>query len=172
MKTRFWLALGVLAVLALALAACGGKATPTAEEHTAGESASTETHTEAQPHEDEHEHMEAPEPYASMTNPFAGDPQAIEAGRELYQVNCATCHGPEGKGDGPAAAALPVQPANLADAEMMAEASDGFLYWRISQGMMSPGMEKSGMPAFGHMLSEEQIWQIISYVRTLSEPAH
>jgi mono/diheme cytochrome c family protein len=49
---------------------------------------------------------------------------------------------------------------------MMQELSDGYLYWRISEGgQMEPF--NSMMPAWKDGLSEQQIWQIISFVRTL-----
>ncbi len=144
--------------------------TAQAEEH--GEEHTTEAEEHGEEHAaeaEEHEHEAVPAEYAELTNPFAGDADAIAAGAELYQSFCASCHGTEGRGDGPAAESLQVKPANLADADMMAGVTDGYLFWRISQGMMSEGMEDSSMPAFGHMLlSEEEIWQVISFVRTLS----
>ncbi len=115
----------------------------------------------------EHGHAEAPPEYANLVNPYAGDPQAIQAGEVIYQAYCLTCHGPQGAGDGPAAAGLNPPPANLADAAMMTALSDGFLYWRINEGMMSA---PSAMPAFGMMLDEAQIWQVIAYIRTFSAP--
>ena len=114
-----------------------------------------------------HMHTEVPEEYAGLSNPFAGDAEAITAGETIFQTNCAVCHGESGQGDGPAAEGLDPAPANLADGMMMRDLSDGYLFWRITEGgAMDPF--NSTMPAWGASLSEEERWQVISYIRTLS----
>ncbi|MCB8973844.1 MAG: cytochrome c [Ardenticatenaceae bacterium] len=134
------------------------------------------TQTEDEDHADDghseanmdHAHVEAPEEFASLKNPFAADHEAIEIGEELFQAYCASCHGPEGAGDGPAAESLEPKPAALSDGMMMNMLSDGYLFWRVSQGgQMEPF--NSAMPAWQAALTEEQRWQIISYVRTLAD---
>jgi mono/diheme cytochrome c family protein len=103
-----------------------------------------------------------PAEYAGKTMP--GDVDAA-AGNELFQVNCASCHGEQGHGDGPAASALDPAPQNLANSQK--ENSDDYLFWRISEGgMMEPF--KSAMPSWKSVLSEEQIWDIIGFIHTLS----
>jgi len=152
-KKNFFLVLVILVLSALAISAC---------------SSGSET---ADDHGDADEHINAPSEYANLTNPFAGDHEATEAGAEIYDVNCATCHGPEGKGDGPAAAGLDPQPASLADAHMMEEMNDGALYWRVSEGgMMDPF--NSVMPAWKETLSDDEIWQVITYIREFAEDDH
>jgi mono/diheme cytochrome c family protein len=112
---------------------------------------------------------EAPRPatppeYAGRTNPLAGDPSAIETGKQIFATNCSPCHGPEGRGDGPASQSLNTHPKDLA-AEMD-ELQDDYIYWRISEGgMMAPF--HSAMPAWKTVLAEEQIWQMIAFMRTL-----
>lgn len=114
-----------------------------------------------------HAHVAAPAEFADLTNPFAGDHEAIEAGEVTYNNLCATCHGAEGKGDGPGAAGLDPKPATLADGMMMNSLSDGYLFWRVSKGgMMEPF--NSAMIAWDGALTEEQRWEVISYVRTLA----
>jgi mono/diheme cytochrome c family protein len=54
-----------------------------------------------------------PAEFAGMTNPFAGDDAAATAGKATYDANCASCHGPEGRGDGAAAASLDPKPGDL-----------------------------------------------------------
>ena len=105
-----------------------------------------------------------PSDYASKTNPLAGNADAIAKGKEQYTAICQACHGTTGLGDGPAGTALTPKPANL---QLTAkDASDGYMDWRISEGgTMAPF--NSSMPAQKGILKEEQIWQIISYVRTL-----
>lgn len=115
-----------------------------------------------------HLHIETPEEFANLNNPFHDNVEAIEVGEELYSTYCAACHGVEGKGDGPAAEALVPQPASLADSLMMRELSDSYLFWRVSEGGIQEPFN-SAMPPWEGVLTEEQRWQVISYIRTLSE---
>lgn len=116
----------------------------------------------------DHGHVEAPDEFAGLTNPYAGDADAIAAGQEIFVTNCVLCHGPEGAGDGVGAAGLDPQPANLGDRQMMPSLTDGYLFWRVSKGgAMEPF--NSAMIAWEGALTEEQRWQVISYVRTFSE---
>jgi cytochrome c553 len=123
---------------------------------------------EAEHEDDEHAHVEAPDEFADLTNPLSGDAEATTVGEALFQTNCATCHGETGEGDGPAAAGLDPAPASLADSAMMSDLTDGYLFWRISEGGAHDPFN-SAMPAWQGTLSEDEIWQVISYVRTLSE---
>jgi mono/diheme cytochrome c family protein len=144
----------LLVFSALLLAACSGSAEP-ADEHTEAEEA----------------HLETPAEYDNLTNPFAGDHETAEAGAVIYEVNCASCHGPEGKGDGPAAVGFDPMPADLSDAHLMEDMSDGALFWRISEGgMMEPF--NSTMPAWEDSLSEDEIWQVITHIREFAEDDH
>jgi mono/diheme cytochrome c family protein len=105
-----------------------------------------------------------PADYASKTNPLAGNADAVAKGKDQYSALCLACHGEKGLGDGPAGAALSPKPANLQTAAK--ETSDAFLFWRISEGgAMDPF--KSSMPAQKGVLKEEQIWQMVSYIKTL-----
>lgn len=99
-----------------------------------------------------------PAEYANLTNPLGAD--AATAGGEIFQANCATCHGSGGHGDGPAGAALNPPPKDLSI--LQAQVSDGYLFWRISEG--SPG---TAMVAWRGILTDEQIWQLTAYIRTL-----
>ncbi|NUQ60493.1 MAG: cytochrome c [Anaerolineales bacterium] len=93
-----------------------------------------------------------------MTNPLGAD--AATAGAEVFNTNCASCHGPEGHGDGPAGAALDPAPKNLP--ELAAQVGDDYLYWRISTGK-----EGTSMVAWKGVLTDEQIWQAVAFIRTL-----
>ncbi len=107
-----------------------------------------------------------PAAYAGKTNPFASDSGAIQAGAQLYAANCAACHGAEAMGDGPAANSLNPRPQPLAT-EMKA-LQDDYLFWRVAEGGAFPPFS-SAMPAWKTILSEEQMWQVIAYLRTLSK---
>jgi mono/diheme cytochrome c family protein len=99
-----------------------------------------------------------PAEYAGKTNPLG--PEAATAGTQVYQSNCEACHGPRGHGDGPAGVALQPAPKNLA--ELNKTAGDDYLFWRISTGR--PG---TAMPPWQGVLSDQQIWQAVSFIRTL-----
>jgi mono/diheme cytochrome c family protein len=91
-----------------------------------------------------------------------------EGGRSMYQTYCTGCHGSSGRGDGPAAKTLPVRPADHTRVEMKKH-SDQYLFDIISRGGASVG--KSGlMPAWGAVIKEPQILEIVGYIRGLSKP--
>lgn len=99
-----------------------------------------------------------PADFAGKTNPFGAD--AATAGAEVFKTNCAACHGDTGLGDGPAGAALDPAPKNLA--ELQAQAGDDYLFWRITTGK-----EGTSMVPWKGILTEEQIWQVVAFLRTL-----
>ena len=96
-----------------------------------------------------------PAEYAGKTNPFGAD--AAADGQKIFTANCETCHGPTGHGDGPAGAALDPAPKNLA--ELQPGVSDDYLFWRISTGKLGTAWQGT--------LKEEQIWQVIAFIRML-----
>jgi putative copper resistance protein D len=96
-------------------------------------------------------------PTAALTNPIPPTRASIERGQQVYQDNCAACHGPFGRGDGPAGRALNPRPADLR--LHATQHTPGQLYWWVSKGF--PG---SAMPAFEDTLSEEDRWNVLNYV--------
>ena len=92
----------------------------------------------------------------------AGDPAK---GKESFNTICASCHGPDGKGDGPAAAALDPKPRNLGDAAYVSTLTDEHIFKVIKEGGAASGLS-AGMPAWGSVLSDDQIWNVIAYIRT------
>ena len=102
--------------------------------------------------------------YANARNPLAASNDNLLAGKTLFEQNCATCHGKSGHGDGPAASALKPAPADLSVAMRMPMSSDSYLDWTISEGGIPVG---SAMPPFKASLSNEQIWKLVLYLRTL-----
>jgi putative copper export protein/mono/diheme cytochrome c family protein len=88
---------------------------------------------------------------------------AIVHGAKLFAANCAVCHGEEGRGDGPSARSLPLQPADLTAEHFWAH-SDGELFWYISHGFAAPDGGVA-MPGFDASLSSEARWDLIDYLR-------
>ena len=160
----------VIVIMLCLVTACGGSELVEAKEPSIE---TNDAHVENENHADDeegqmtHGHVEAPDEFSSLTNPYGDDHEAIEAGEETYDTLCATCHGLEGKGDGLAAENLDPKPADLSDGMMMSELSDGYLFWRVSKGgALEPF--NSTMPPWETGLTEDQRWQVISFVRSLS----
>jgi mono/diheme cytochrome c family protein len=109
-----------------------------------------------------------PAEYADLQNPLEDDPQAIERGDQAYNALCVQCHGEQGAGDGTEAAGMQPHPGDFSDANHMSTLSDGYMFWRISDG---GGFDpyNSLMPAWGTLLSETEIWELVSFIRTLPE---
>lgn len=105
-----------------------------------------------------------PEVYRSRRNPLESTASNLEAGERIYERNCASCHGTSGQGDGPAGENLEPRPTDIARFSRMPMATDGYLYWTVAEGGAPVG---SAMPAFGSVLSEEEVWQLLVYVRSM-----
>ena len=102
----------------------------------------------------------APARNAKRANPEAVTDQSLAAGKALYAKQCLSCHGAEGKGNGPAAKDLEKSPGDLSKATVWDE-SDGAIFWKLSTG-------KKPMPTFDTLTTETERWQIINYMRTLA----
>jgi mono/diheme cytochrome c family protein len=94
--------------------------------------------------------------------------QAGNAAEGVYQSSCATCHGKDGRGDGPAAMALNPKPRDFKDCKRMAGYSDQTLFNAIKGGGQAVGLSPM-MPAWGGTLSDEQIHSLIQYVRSFCQ---
>ena len=98
-----------------------------------------------------------PKCVASAKNTVKG----VGNAKKTVETNCVTCHGASGKGDGPAAAALPPpKPADWTSAKVQAE-SDPVLFCKISDG-------RGAMPPWKH-LPEKDRWEVVNYIRTLKK---
>ena len=109
-----------------------------------------------------------PGKFRNMTNPLPANASSIKAGETLFQrtaqpLACFNCHGAKGDGQGPMGAALNPPPRNFTCGETMKDISDGQMFWIIKNG--SKG---TGMMAFSNV-PDNQIWQMIHYIRTLVE---
>jgi len=92
-------------------------------------------------------------------NPIPASAASVARGQQLFAANCAACHGIDGKGDGPAAAGLSPPVADLTSAHSRTHLDQDFFYW------IQNGIQGSAMPAFKAKLTDNQIWDLINYVR-------
>jgi len=106
------------------------------------------------------EEWRVPKRAARVANPITADAESLAAGKTVYQKQCQSCHGRSGKGDGPGAADLKVRPSDLSDSAVWNQ-SDGELFRKITEG-------KRPMPAFRKMLTDEQRWHVVNFIRTLA----
>lgn len=97
--------------------------------------------------------------------------QGLLAGRALYQQYCGTCHGPQGKGDGPAASAMNPKPRDHTDGHYMNALSEAHLTTVISEG--GAAVQRSPlMPSWKGALTPPQVQDVIAYLRTLAVPPY
>ena len=97
-----------------------------------------------------------------LQNPFPPTPESLEAGATSYVQICQACHGEMGRGDGPAGVALDPPPADLVVHVPLHPEADLFRFIR-------DGIPGTGMAPLGGQLTEEQIWHVVNYIRTLEE---
>jgi mono/diheme cytochrome c family protein len=102
----------------------------------------------------------APSRASKKANPEHSDSNSLNVGKRVYERECMACHGSKGMGDGPKAADLERRPGNLADPAMW-DQSDGALFWKLTEG-------RAPMPATKLLLSDDERWHVINYVRTLA----
>jgi mono/diheme cytochrome c family protein len=96
------------------------------------------------------------------SNPFADDPEAIDAGLAHYRATCVHCHGaPQVEASEFAAGLNPPAPELSLVAK---EWTDGELFW-----IAKHGLRMTGMPAFGNTHSDEDLWKVAAFVRKLDD---
>ena len=89
------------------------------------------------------------------TNPYEKQPDAIAAGRNIFEEHCAKCHGQNAEG-------VKKRP-SLRTERIQRQATEGDLHWLLVNGSM-----KKGMPSWAK-LPDPQLWQLISYLKSLHE---
>jgi mono/diheme cytochrome c family protein len=95
----------------------------------------------------------APAKAVARRNPLESDPNAVAAGRKLFELHCLECHGEAADGGkkGPSLRAPEVQ-----------QSAPGSLFWLLTNGVV-----RKGMPVWSK-LPEPQRWQLVSYIKSLS----
>jgi len=96
---------------------------------------------------------------AQDRNPFSGNPQAAKAGASEFRINCALCHGlgARGGGRGP----------DLTRAQKKHAHNDADMFQIISNGIPGTAMPANGTNGQGVGMTDEEIWQIITYIRSV-----
>lgn len=104
-----------------------------------------------------------PKPYRNLTNPLQPTAENVTAGADLYAFHCSFCHGIDGQALTPAARGMRPAPEPFTGpaAKPM---SDALMFFRITEGEA-----RTGMPAWGDILTETERWQIILHIRQLQQ---
>ena len=93
----------------------------------------------------------APLAARELGNPFAGQPEALMAGRKLFRQNCAECHLPDGRGQ---------RRAPDLSSPVIRNAPPGVLFWYLRNGNLN-----AGMPSWSR-LPDQRLWQIVTYLKS------
>ncbi|HSY14006.1 MAG TPA: cytochrome c [Verrucomicrobiae bacterium] len=94
-----------------------------------------------------------PERDRDKVNPYRDQPDAVAAGQRVFHDHCAHCHGEDAEGT--------KKRPSLRTERVQQQATEGDLHWLLVNGSMG-----SGMPTWSK-LGDPQIWQVITYVRSL-----
>lgn len=104
-----------------------------------------------------------PDDYRDVSNPTPPTPQNLERGKELYDIYCAICHGPEGQGGAAIEEVFPRGLINELTTQRARDYPDGYLFGMISVG-------RGLMPNYRRIPQDER-WLIVNYVRQLQQQA-
>jgi mono/diheme cytochrome c family protein len=105
------------------------------------------------------EEWKVPAKYEKMTNPEDASKSNIAMGKSLYAKHCQSCHGKAGLGDGPKAMEVEGDLGDFSSEEFQAQ-SDGALFYKSYIG-------RKDMPNYEKKMSEEDMWLVVHYMRTL-----
>jgi mono/diheme cytochrome c family protein len=88
-------------------------------------------------------------------------PIALEEGQAIYELHCAGCHGPEGRGDGIQAISLSPRPGNLISAQTSAKSDQDLLK------IIANGRPRTAMAGWNERLSDDEQRAVLAYIRSL-----
>ena len=101
----------------------------------------------------------APSSSNDLQNPFKDNVTATAEGKVIFNQMCVLCHGLEGKGNGEVGLTLERKPANFLDLNVVNQ-TDGNIFWKITNG-------KAPMASYEELLTDNQRWKLVNYIREL-----
>ena len=102
-----------------------------------------------------------PANFKSMKNPVAMSDASTKSGQALFTKTCAACHGKTGIGNGPKAKSLKTTVGDFSKA-ISQNQTDGEHFYKTKTG-------RGDMPKYEGKLSDDDIWNIVNYIRTLKK---
>ena len=102
-----------------------------------------------------------------LKNPVASSTASIEAGQKAFQKMCAFCHGKDAAGNGPMVPKGMTAPPSLIDAKWERGSTDGEIFLVLRDGA-GPKFEMKGLKG---KLSDENLWHVVNYLRSLGTKA-
>ena len=96
-----------------------------------------------------------------VTVPLLHDPERIRAGFRSYRDMCVTCHNAPGRESSVIRTGLNPSPPLLTDARVQRR-GDADLFWIVKHGI-----RMTGMPAFGKTHTDDQLWELVAFLRYL-----
>jgi mono/diheme cytochrome c family protein len=103
-----------------------------------------------------------PPEIAKQTNPVKPTPASLAQAKKTYGIDCAMCHGKDGDGKGDLAADMKLNLLDYRDPAALKGKSDGELFYIIQKG-------KGDMPSDGDRAKPAEIWNLVSYLRSLGK---
>ena len=98
-----------------------------------------------------------------VTNPIPASAESNSRGEKLYVTYCSKCHGMTGNGAGPSAHGFSTHPRQLWAWHNADKSADPYLFWFITNG-------RTDMPPWGVILSENERWDLVNYIKTIAPP--
>ncbi|MGH8177530.1 MAG: c-type cytochrome [Steroidobacter sp.] len=106
----------------------------------------------------EKELFKAKDAAATVSNPVPATADSVARGASLYRMNCAVCHGEQGRGDGPVGRKFDPAPVDLSKDYTQSQA-DGQLFFTLTRGRVA-------MPFYRDALSQQERWDVVNYVKS------
>ena len=104
---------------------------------------------------------EVPVKFKTMASPVKSDAAGLKAGQDIYNKNCAACHGKAGIGDGPKSKGLKTQVASFLTAESQKQ-TEGEQFYKSKTG-------RGDMPKYEGKIDDTGLWQTVNYIRSLKK---
>jgi mono/diheme cytochrome c family protein len=111
--------------------------------------------------QDQPKEWPVPAEYKSMKNPVKADAESLQIGKAMYNKFCASCHGKTGLGDGPKARMLETFSGDFSG-DFYQKQTDGEHFYKTKTGRVD-------MPAYDKKVSDEDIWNIVNYMRSFKK---
>ena len=101
---------------------------------------------------------------STVKEPWVSTPEIVAHGKQVFQTNCAMCHGAEGKGDGVAGASLNPKPRNLVEGKWKKGGTSLGLYDVIQNGLAG-----SSMAAWKATIKKGDRWALVAFIRSITQ---